>query len=342
MIFNDYMNCIEADPTTEKEIPLINAASQVGCDYFVMDAGWYAEPAEKWWDKVGVWQPNQQRFPNGINEVFEMIRAKGMIPGLWLEIERVGAKSALKDKPDSWFFMQHCQRLQINSSYFLDFRNPEVIDYVNSVIDRLLTNYHLGYLKLDHNSSTFMGNDFAASSPGQGLLEHQRAYLQWIESVQSRYPDLVLENCASGGCRMDYAMLSRKQLQSSSDQTDYRKYPSIIVGTMAAVLPEQLAVWSYPLKSGDTKEASFNMVNSMLGRIHLSGQLADLSPECVAQVHQGITIYKTEIAPILHASIPFFPLGMSAIHDEYSPICLGITSEYADYYAVGDYKANLQ
>ena len=61
-----------------------------------------------------------------------------------------------------------------------------------------------------------------------------------------RFPQLVIENCGSGGGRMDYAMLAHHQLQSSSDQTDYRKYPAIVAGGLAAVLPEQFAVWSYP------------------------------------------------------------------------------------------------
>ena len=42
VIFNDYMNCLWADPTTEKEFPLIDAAAKAGCEYFCIDAGWYA------------------------------------------------------------------------------------------------------------------------------------------------------------------------------------------------------------------------------------------------------------------------------------------------------------
>lgn len=44
---------------------------------------------------------------------------------------------------------------------------------------------------------------------GQGMLEHERVYLKWLEGVWMRYPDLIIENCSSGGLRMDYAMLSR-------------------------------------------------------------------------------------------------------------------------------------
>jgi alpha-galactosidase len=155
-----------------------------------------------------------------------------------------------------------------------------------------------------------------------------------MKDVYKRYNNLVIENCGSGGCRMDYAMLSQHQLQSSSDQTDYRKYPSIVVGTMAAVLPEQLAVWSYPMKNGNKYEASFNMVNAMVGRIHQSGHLAELPEESFKQVKKGIEVYKAELAPKIPAAIPFFPLGMPDISDRISPVALGLSHSDADYYAV--------
>lgn len=133
---------------------------------------------------------------------------------------------------------------------------------------------------------------------------------------------------------MDYAMLSQTQLQSSSDQPDYRKYPSILVGCMAAVIPEQLAIWYYPKRSGNEKEASFNMVNAMLGRIHQSGHLAELPKESFKQVKTGIAIYKKTIAPIIPYSTPFFPLGMPSIEDIISLVSVGVKFKNKIYIAV--------
>jgi alpha-galactosidase len=86
VIFNDYMNCLEGDPTTAKELPLIDAAAAAGCEYFVIDAGWYAELSEDWWGSVGAWQPSKTRWPGGLQQVLDRIRGKGMVPGLWLEL----------------------------------------------------------------------------------------------------------------------------------------------------------------------------------------------------------------------------------------------------------------
>jgi alpha-galactosidase len=324
VIFNDYMNCLTGNPTTEKELPLIDAAAEAGCEYFVIDAGWYAEQNETWWDSVGIWQPSKTRWSGGLQNVLARIRSRGMVPGLWLEIEVAGIRSPLRDKPDAWFLQRHGRRVIENSRYLLDFRNPEVRADADEVVDRLVRSYGAGYLKMDFNVNAGVGTEFRADSFGQGLLEHQRAYLGWLDRAHDRYAELVIENCASGGGRMDYAMLSRFQLQSSSDQTDYRKYPAIVPGAMAGVLPEQLAVWSYPLSEGNADEASCNMVNAMLCRIHQSGHLAKLKPESLAQVKTGIRVYKERIRGMIPAATPFFPLGLPGITDAGSPIALGL------------------
>jgi len=318
------MNCLWADPTTEKELPLINAAAKADADYFVIDAGWYAELKEKWWDAIGLWQPSASRFPNGIMEPLNAIRKKGMKPGLWLEIELAGVKSPLVNKPDDWFFMRHGKRINEGGRYFLDFRNPEVKQHANEVIDRMLKEYGIEYIKRDYNCSALFGTEFNASSAGQGMMENTRAVYNWIDSIHIRYPNLVLENCSGGGMRMDYEALSRHQVQSSSDQGNYKKYPSIIVGELAAVLPEQLAAWAYPLASASATEASFNMVTAMLCRIHLSGELDKLSNKAMEQVVNCIAVYKKQISKYLPQSTPFFPLGMPSFTDSVSAIAVGM------------------
>jgi alpha-galactosidase len=152
--------------------------------------------------------------------------------------------------------------------------------------------------------------------------------------VLAKYPDLTIENCGSGGGRMEYAMLSHLQLQSSSDQEDYRLYPSIAVGESAAVLPEQLAIWSYPLANADADAASFNMVSAMMFRIHQSGNLGNLKPEAFQQVKNGLQIYKEQIRRHTRSAVPYYPLGLPDITDPTSPICLGMRSAGSDYLAV--------
>lgn len=313
VIFNDYMNCLFGDPTTEKELPLIDAAAEIGCEYYVIDAGWYA-PGE-WWDSVGEWQECRERFPGGIREVTDHIREKGMVPGLWLELEVMGINcEKAKKAPDDWFFVRHGKRIYDRSRYQLDFRNPQVIAHVNEVLDRVVKEYGVGYIKMDYNIEPGIGTELYAESMGQGLLEHERAYLKWLDSVFERYPGLVIENCSSGGLRTDYAMLSRYSIQSTSDQEDYIQYATIAANAAAALTPEQAAVWSYPQRGADGEETVYNMINAMLLRIHQSGHLPELSDQRRELVREGIAYYKS-IRQDIKQALPFWPLGLADSRD---------------------------
>ena len=330
VIFNDYMNCLFGDPTTEKEFPLIDAAAEAGCEYYVIDAGWYA-PGE-WWDSVGEWQECKERFPGGVREVTDYIRSKGMIPGLWLELEVMGINcEKAKKAPDDWFFVRHGKRVFDRSRYQLDFRNPEVIAHVDEVIDRVVNQYGVGYIKMDYNIEPGIGTELYADSVGDGMLAHERAYLKWLDGVFKRYPDLVIENCSSGGLRIDYALLSRYSIQSTSDQEDYTNYATIAANACGGVTPEQAAVWSYPQRDGDEEETVYNMVNTMLLRIHQSGHIPELSSARRKLVEEGIAYYKSIRGDIKRA-LPIWPLGLADNLDKW--LCAGLKTENKAYLAV--------
>lgn len=149
-----------------------------------------------------------------------------------------------------------------------------------------------------------------------------------------RYPDLVIENCGSGGGRMDYGMLSHTQLQSCTDQEEYLRLPAIATGASAGVVPSQLAIWSYPHKDADADQASFNMVSAMLLRIHQSGDLATLAPAAALQVKHGIDVYKNVIRQHIPDAVPFYPLGTPDVTNAIKPIALGIKSPQRTFVAL--------
>lgn len=337
VIFNDYMNCLWGKPTAEEEIPLIDAAAEAGCEYYCIDAGWYADG--DWWDSVGEWQVSRRRFPDGLKAVTDYIRERGMIPGVWLEPEVMGANCRLvREVPAEWFFIRHGRPVYDRSRLQLDYRNPEVRAYMDSVIDRLVREYGVGYIKMDYNIEPGPGTEIRADSFGDGLLGHERAYLEWLDQIFERFPDLVIENCASGGLRMDYAMLSRLSIQSTSDTDDYMNYPVIAANAAAAVTPEQAAVWSYPMihdtwkdEEDSREETVFNLISSMLLRIHLSGHLAKLDDQRKRLVKEGIQVYK-EIRKDIPQSLPFWPLGLAGYRDRWT--AFGLIREDRAYFAV--------
>ena len=219
VIFNDYLHCLKADPTEEKELPVIDLASEMGAEYYVIDGGWYADGS--WWDYVGDWQPVAWRFPNGIKSVFDYVKSKGMVPGIWLEFESIGIKSPLaKEMPDECFIMRRGKRVIDHGRYVLDFRNGQARAHCTEAVRRVIEDYGVGYIKNDYNIECGVGTDLNCDSAGDGLLEHNRAFLRWYEEIKAKYPHVIFENCASGGMRMDYAMLETQHIQSLSGNDD--------------------------------------------------------------------------------------------------------------------------
>jgi alpha-galactosidase len=255
-----------------------------------------------------------------------------MLPGIWLEIESVGSKCPLAQQvPRDWFFCRHGHPVVTMERYQLDFRNPQVVAYADSVIDRVVNEYGAAFIKMDYNHNAGPGTELYADSTGDGLLEHNRAYLAWLDEILAKYPDLIWENCSSGGMRMEYAMLQRAHVQSVSDQSNYKKMAPIAAAAPTAVLPEQSAIWSYPRAEDDLTAVTFNMVSSMLQRIHLSGALLKLSDEAFAAVREGVAVYKTLRGEIARAT-PFYPIGLPDYNADW--LCLGLKTEKCTLLAV--------
>ena len=330
VIFNDYMNCLMGDPTTAVLKPLAEIAKEAGCEYFCIDCGWYADGP--WWEGVGEWLPSEKRFPGGIEEIIGYIRDKGMVPGLWLEIEVMGIHCPMVNQvPKDWFFHRNGKLVIDHNRYQLDFRNKEVRSYADSVIHRLVEIYGVGYIKMDYNINAGPGTDYQADSGGEGLLAHTRAYLDWLDEIFLRYPDLIIENCSSGGMRMEYSLLQRHSIQSVTDQQDYVKMAVIAANCPAACTPEQAAIWSYPLRDNDVEETIFNMVNGILLRIHQSGYLSEIGEERLSYVKEGIEYYKS-IRRDIKDALPFWPLGLASFSDEY--VSLGLKCGKKQYVAL--------
>ncbi len=336
VIFNDYMHCLWADPTTEKMIPVIDKAAEAGADYYCMDAGWYADGT--WWETVGEWRPQKKRFPNGITEVFDYIRSKGMVPGIWLELEVMGIGCQIADYfEDECFFMRHGKRVIDHGRYQLDFRNKKVREYTTSIVDRVVNEYGVGYIKTDYNIEGGVGTEVNSNSFGDGLLENNRAYLKWIDEIREKYPDLILEGCSSGGLRMDYAHLEKHHLLSVSDQENWKNTANIAAAIPTALLPEQSLVWSYPRKEDDENAVAFNMINSMLQRMNLSGEITGLNDKQFALVKEGVECYK-KIRGDIKEFIPFYPLGIPQYGDGW--LCLGMKSKKRKLLAVWRMDSN--
>ena len=315
VIFNDYMKCMLCNATEQKLRPVIVRAAEMGAEYFMMDAGWYAW--SDWETDGGEWIPSKERFPNGLKVVTDFIYENGMKPGIWFEPEVVGANSPmLKKLPERCFFMRHGKVVADYKRYKLDYRQKEVIEHMNAVIDKFVNEYGIRYLKFDYNMESGVGTEVDADSFGDGMLESSRAYKAWVLSLMERHPDLIIENCSSGGLRMTYDLLDIHSIQSVTDQEDYVLNAVISANTATGILPEQAGYWIYPPKEADKYEITYNVVSGLLARLHMSGAICEISEEGFGYMKKGVEYYKS-IREDIPSFMPFYPLGNCGFYDNW-------------------------
>lgn len=320
--FNDYMNCLWAMPTREKLIPLIDAAAYVGAELFCIDDGWFIRNGEG--TDFGDWIENDAIFgEGGFKSIIEYIKSKGMIPGIWLELETAFSYSAIsKIAPDA--ILTRCGLPIGEERQFLNFSCSKVVDYLYSRVKHL---YDLGirYIKNDYNHSTGVGCDGEEGSFAAALYENNRKFFAFIDKLTADMPDLTIENCGSGAMRCDNATLKHFHLQSTSDQEIFTNNPSIIRGMQACMPSEKMGIWSYPFpavykyrldidsayddaymqKMADGAQTIFNMCCAFFGIMTLSGHIEKCDEYNLSLISKAITAYKADRDFILNA-VPVF------------------------------------
>ena len=329
-IFNEYMHLSWDSPTEENTRLVAPIVAKTGVEYYVIDCGWHnEEPGNQVYPYVGQWKESKARFPSGVKATCDFIRSLGMKPGLWIEPEIIGIKcqEMLDYYDEDCFLQRNGRKIAVMNRYFLDYRHEKVRAYMTETIRRMVEDYGAEYIKFDYNQDCGVGTDYCAFCAGEGLEACANAYMVWVKEMMERFPQVVFEGCSSGGMRMDYKTLSAYPIISTSDQTDYLKYPYIAGNILSAVLPEQAAVWSYPVgvsMPGEpmTREAAWvwenisndriamNMINSFLGRMHLASHVEKLSENQLSLVKEGVEYYNS-LSEYKKKGLPYLPNGFT-------------------------------
>lgn len=340
-IFNEYMHLSWDNPTAKNTAKIAPVVAEAGVKYYVIDCGWHnEEPGWGIYPYIGHWKESKARFPEGLRKTTDLIRSLGMKPGLWIEPESVGAlcEEMQNYYTDDCFLQRNGKRITVSNRQFLDYRNQKVREYMSETIRRMVEDYGAEYIKFDYNYDCGVGTDYNAFSLGEGLEMAADAFLSWTKEMRDRFPEVVFEGCASGGMRMDYKTLSAFSLVSTSDQSEYLQYPFIAGNILSAVVPEQAAVWSYPVtdeckESADIpdKRIVLNMVNSFLGRMHLASHLERLSDKQLELVKQGIDCYNS-LTEFKKTALPYFPIGFTSFGEK--QVVAGLKSGKKLYLAV--------
>ncbi|MFI4913373.1 MAG: alpha-galactosidase [Sedimentisphaeraceae bacterium JB056] len=258
--------------------------------YLVIDAGWYKPDDGDWNNAQGDWEVNKQLFPNGLKAAADAIRQRGLIPGIWFEMETAGPLSTANEKYDHLFLKRDGRTIVSGERKFWDFRKPEVIEYMNRKVIDLLEECGFGYLKIDYNETIGIGAD-GAESLGEGLRQHIEGFYHFIDLVKKRIPEIVIENCSSGGQRLDTAMIAKTSMSSFSDAHETKEIPLIAANVQRLMLPAQSQIWAV-LRSDDTMaRLHYSLAATFLGRMCISGELLSLNRQQFDLMKQYQTFY---------------------------------------------------
>lgn len=332
VVFNDYMDCVWCNQAPEVVAPLVEKAAAAGCEIFCIDGGWSENQSGN--DGIGDWIPKKELYEKtSLKELAGIIKAAGMIPGIWLELDACYDNS-FGCTIDDAVLKRYGSPIGDGGNYFYNFCNPKVRKYLLGRINEL---YDMGfrYIKNDYNKSTGIGctNTYEGNSPAEGLIRNNNAFLDFIDEIYIKFPDLIIENCSSGALRDDNKMLRHFALQSTSDQELYENNPSIVMGSLAIMAPEKAGIWSYPYPTNldnymdfkiteeyekqmeDGKQTVFNMVTAMNGVLYLSGRIDLCDEKNFELIKEAVRHYK-EIRHYIPESTAVYPLGMLGINEK--------------------------
>ena len=275
-------------PTHDRLMVIADKLAGTDTKYLVIDAGWY--------EGHGDWLPRSAAFPNGLKATANAIRRRGLIPGLWFEAETCSDDSqafSLKDhllKRDGF-------PLTASGRRFWDLNDPFAVAHLAERMTELLAQCGIGYLKIDYNETIGFGCD-GAESPGEGLRRQTLGTYALLDRLRERLPELVIENCASGGHRLEPSLLGRTAMSSFSDAHELPEIPIIAANLHRLLLPRQSQVWAVLRESDTSQRLIYSLAATFLGRMCLSGDVDRLDNAQWEIVMDAQRLYR-QAAPII-------------------------------------------
>ena len=301
---------IYLDITEDKIIKMMDDIASFGGELFVMDDGWFGDkyPRKQDNSSLGDWVVDKQKLPGGIKALTDAARERKLKFGIWIEPEMTNTTSELFEQHPEWVLQRPGRDLRKGrggTQVVLDMTNPKVQDFVFSVVDNLMTQYpEIAYIKWDANASIEnYGSTYLPRAKQSNIyVDYHLGLIKVLKRIREKYPDLVIQDCASGGGRANYGLLPYFDEFWVSDNTDALQRIYIQYGTSLFFPANAMAQHINHVPYWNTGKRiipiKFRCDVAMSGRLGIELQPKDMTDEERRQTSTCMADYK-QLRPVV-------------------------------------------
>ncbi len=209
--------------TTDYALAMINRYKRFKLipEVFWLDAGWYEHADEvennrNWANTVGNWEVDQERFPGGLKPISDAIHQVGAKFMVWFEPERVVKDSKWGRERKEWML-----DAEGSSSYLFDLGNPEALKWFCQYIGDFMEENGIDYYRQDFNmrADNFWKENDEPGRTGIREIRHIEGLYAFWDYLLGRFPEALIDNCSSGGRRLDFETMKRSAPMWRTDYT---------------------------------------------------------------------------------------------------------------------------
>jgi alpha-galactosidase len=294
-----------------------DTAAGLGCETFVLDAGWYTteteDPSESWWLRTGDWVVSRRLYPNGLEELADHCRARGLAFGVWFEPEAISPSGVVRGRhPELLHHVGGRPPLRERRA-ILNLGVPAARELARERVLAVLCATGSTWMKWDFNTDLGQGG-WADGLPEaltrqDPLIAHYRGLYRLQDELRAAIPGLTLEMCASGGGRFDGELLAHAHVNWMSDQTRPLANLAVHFGSQLVHPAVECNDWliEWPPHDGHQKgqpvdrrgDLRFRTRVAMLGSFGVSAPVGRWSAEELEVVRQHVGWYKERVRPLV-------------------------------------------
>lgn len=245
----------------EKLLDLVDEASRLGIELFVLDDGWFGNRFD---DNraLGDWFVNEEKLGGPLSDLIDKVHAKGLKFGLWFEPEMISVDSDLYRTHPDWAIQAEGRgHTYSRNQLVLNLANPDVVAYIKAAIDKILTENAIDYVKWDYNRNiTNIGNGDTYLATQMQSHAYMLGLYDLVSYLTEKHSNILFESCSGGGGRNDLGMMHYFPQVWASDNTDAISrlqiqygssylYPTISMGSHVSASPNHQMGRTTPIET---------------------------------------------------------------------------------------------